>query len=506
MVRVLMLGWEFPPHISGGLGTACQGICEGLAAAGVDVLFVVPRAFGDEEAGRTRVVGANQVELGPEARPEAAVARERAGSTAGARSEPTPAAAALRAPAAVAAVAQVRALGAPPESGIVVESLLRPYLDPQEYARELEARGIDRPEAERLAHAGPSWAGGLSPAPFQRDTGGWRAWTHAVATEAAARRAPLARTRFEFSGGYGSDLFEEVARYARVVAHLAAAERFDVVHAHDWMTAPAALAAARATGRPLVMHAHALERDRSGEHPDARVRAIERLGLVDADRVVCVSHYTAGIVHHDYGVPRARIRVVHNAVTQQDQRSEWHVDRTVTDPVVLFLGRVTMQKGPEYFLEAAAQVVRIRPDVTFVLSGSGDMLARMVEYSARLGLARHVHFTGFLRGDDVERMYASADLYVMPSVSEPFGIAPLEAMALDVPVILSRQSGVAEVVTHALKVDFWDTRELANKILAVLTYAPLREDLIDSGREEVRRMRWEARGALLLAVYKELLR
>jgi len=503
MVRVLMLGWEFPPHISGGLGTACQGICEGLAAAGVDVLFVVPRAFGDEEAGRTRVIGANQVELAPESRPERQAAPRTVGSAPGARAERAPATATPPAPS---AVAQVRGLGAAPAGTLVVESLLRPYLDPEEYARELAARGLEPREAERLARADSAWEGGVSLAPHQRDTAGWRAWTHAVATEAAARRAPRAPVRFEFSGGYGGDLFEEVARYARVVAHLAVSERFDVVHAHDWMTAPAALAAARATGKPLVMHAHALERDRSGEHPDGRVRDIERLGLVDADRVVCVSHYTAGIVHHDYGVPRARIRVVHNAVTQQDQRSEWHVDRALTDPVVLFLGRVTMQKGPEYFLEAAAQVVRVRPDVTFVLSGSGDMLARMVEYSARLGLARHVHFTGFLRGDDVERMYASADLYVMPSVSEPFGIAPLEAMALDVPVILSRQSGVAEVVTHALKVDFWDTRELANKILAVLTYAPLREDLVESGREEVRRMRWEARGSLLLAVYKELLR
>ncbi|MCB9907394.1 MAG: glycosyltransferase family 4 protein [Planctomycetes bacterium] len=498
-MRVLMLGWEFPPHISGGLGTACQGICEGLAASEVEVLFVVPKAFGDEWAPRTRVVGANQVgwneeaSVGPKSRTSVRRAQLQLDPQVGWNH---------------ALGAEVLATGAPaarehaqPTSFVhsyQIDSPLRPYLTAREYSTWVgEADGhpveVDLPP------------GSAPPFPQQRDTAGWLEWTEALAEEARLQAAPSTWVHHEFAGGYGGDLFDEVARYARVVAHLAAQESFDVVHGHDWMTAPAAIAAARAAGKPLVMHAHALERDRSGTAGDVRVQALERLGLVHADRVVCVSHYTANIVHHDYGVPRSRLRVVHNAVTQKEQRAEWHTRRLVKDPIVLFLGRVTMQKGPEYFLEAAALVVKIRPDVTFVLSGSGDMLPRMIEYSAKLGLARHVHFTGFLRGKDVERMYSMADLYVMPSVSEPFGIAPLEAMALDVPVILSSQSGVSEVVTHALKVDFWDTRELANKILAVLEYAPLRDDLIQSGREEVRRMRWEARGSLLRRVYEELM-
>src|SRR5678816_2404765 len=175
-------------------------------------------------------------------------------------------------------------------------------------------------------------------------------------------------------------------------------------------------------------------------------------------------------LHTRYRVDRTRLRVVHNAVTHKEQVAVTHAEKTIPEPVVLFLGRVTFQKGPDYFLEAAARVVRIEPAVKFVISGSGDMLPRMIERAARLGLARHVHFTGFLRGDDVERMYALADIYVMPSVSEPFGISPLEAMALDVPVIVSRQSGVSEVLVSALKVDFWDVQEIANKILGLLRY------------------------------------
>jgi glycosyltransferase involved in cell wall biosynthesis len=173
---------------------------------------------------------------------------------------------------------------------------------------------------------------------------------------------------------------------------------------------------------------------------------------------------------------------------------------------VLFLGRMTLQKGPDYFLEAAARVVQVEPRVKFVMSGSGDMLPVMVERAARLGLARHVHFTGFLHGAEVERMYAMADIYVMPSVSEPFGISPLEAMTLDVPVIMSRQSGVSEVLRNALKVDFWDVVDTANKILALLKHRALREQLMLEGRKELREMRWEERARQMRDVYAEVVR
>lgn len=490
-MRVLMLGWEFPPHISGGLGTACQGICEGLAAAEVEVLFVVPKAFGDESAPRTRVVGANQVQWMPQSPRDAALGVQRVRL----RLDESAASPMPHAAASGPRMDVPKPVRDSFVESVWVDSPLRPYATPSGFWSERAGRSS-------------GWdglpGGSAPPLPPERDTPGWLRWAQALAAEAQTQETPQDWVQDQFAGGYGGDLFDEVARYARVVAHLAAQESFDLVHGHDWMTAPAAIAAAKAADCPLVMHAHALERDRSGQAGDVRVQELERLGLTTADLVVCVSHYTANIVHHDYGVPRDRLRVVHNAVTQKEQQREWHTDRTVKDPIVLFLGRVTMQKGPEYFLEAAARVVPLRPDVTFVFSGSGDMLPRMIEYSARLGLAEHVHFTGFLRGKDVERIYSSADVYVMPSVSEPFGIAPLEAMALDVPVILSSQSGVSEVVTHALKVDFWDTRELANKILAMLEYEPLRRDLVESGRDEVRRMRWELRGTHLRQVYEEL--
>jgi glycogen synthase len=363
----------------------------------------------------------------------------------------------------------------------------------------------------------PEVAARLATAGAPADADGWRAL--ALAIRDAIAPLPTGRVvpaygpqeeyeweeRLEFRGGYGPGLFDEVARYALAVAEIARQETFDVIHAHDWISFPAAAAAAAVSGKPVVAHVHASEYDRSGDNINVAVKQIEQLGLDVAQRVVCVSHYTAGILRRRYRVDPKKIRVVHNAVTQQEQRREWHHERYVRDPIVLFLGRITFQKGPDYFLEAAARVVEVRPDVLFVLSGSGDMLPAMVERSAELGLARNAVFTGFLRGKDVERMYSLADLYVMPSVSEPFGITPLEAMALDVPVIVSRQSGVSEILTHALKVDFWDVEELANKILAVLEYPPLRESLVESGRDEVRRMRWELRGQLVRDIYQELL-
>jgi glycosyltransferase involved in cell wall biosynthesis len=306
-------------------------------------------------------------------------------------------------------------------------------------------------------------------------------------------------------GRYARDLFSEVARFTLAVGELAMDEDFDLVHAHDWMTFPGAILAARRRGKPLVVHVHSCEYDRSGDGADRRIVEIEQAGLDAADRVVCVSHYTAGVVTSRYHVDPSRIRVVHNAVTQRDQVEELHLEKVIDEPIVLFLGRVTFQKGPDYFLQAAARVVREEPKVRFVLGGTGDMLPTMIEESARMRLQRHLSFTGFLSGIDVERMYALADIYVMPSVSEPFGIAPLEAMALDVPVIVSRQSGVAEILEHALKVDFWDVEEIANKILALLRQPALRRQLVEDGRGEVARMRWELRGQLLRDIYAEIL-
>jgi glycosyltransferase involved in cell wall biosynthesis len=330
-------------------------------------------------------------------------------------------------------------------------------------------------------------------------------WKRVVREEREVPVEPVVRRRvLEFSGVYGPDLMQEVARYALAVEQIAKQRDFDVIHAHDWMSWPAGLAAARASKKPLVIHVHATEHDRSGDRPNTAVQEIEQLGLDGADRVVCVSHYTKRQLLQHYRLDESKVRIVHNALTQKEQADRVKVEKRIDAPIVLFLGRVTFQKGPEYFLEAASRVVRVRPDVKFVIAGSGDMLNSTIERVARMGLARNVHFTGFLTGEDVERMYAMADVYVMPSVSEPFGIAPLEAMALDTPVILSRQSGVSEVLHSALKVDFWDVADIANKILAVLTYPALTAELRDEGREEVRAMRWERPAALVRDAYREL--
>jgi glycosyltransferase involved in cell wall biosynthesis len=292
------------------------------------------------------------------------------------------------------------------------------------------------------------------------------------------------------SGGYGGDLFGDAQRYAGLVAALGVHERFDVIHAHDWLAYPAGLALRALTGKPLICHIHATEFDRSGEHINQAVYDIERAGLQGADRVIAVSRLTKSIVHRRYGVPEDRIEVIYNGVDQDSVQPKQGMAIERDEKIVLFLGRITMQKGPEYFIRAAKRVIEKDSRVKFVVAGSGDMAVRMIEEAAALGIGHKVLFTGFLRGRDVDRVFRMADCYVMPSVSEPFGIAPLEAMRNDVPVIVSKQSGVSEVLTHCLKVDFWDTDEMANKIVAVLRYPPLGQTLREHGRFEVRGLKW----------------
>jgi len=451
-----MLGWEFPPHISGGLGTACAGISKGLTENGVEVLFVVPRSFGDEPTGGVELLSASGVVL-TEEQPEPT--RERLAPF-GQKIE--------RVPSAETPLLEWQALDSP----------LRPYMTEHEYAYKLD----------QVRRAQPASA------PWEPESYG---------TTAVLDAPPVAH-QVELEGGYGPNLLAEVERYAEVVRELAGREQFDVIHAHDWMTFAAGVAAKEVSGKPLIAHVHACEFDRSGDRPNAGVCTFEQLGLERADRVICVSEFNADVLRANYRLDERKLRVVHNAITQSEQQERLKVEKTIDDPIVLFLGRITYQKGPDYFLEAAARVLKVMPDVRFVLSGSGDMWPKMVERAAQLGISANTHFTGFLEGTEVERMFAMADLYVMPSVSEPFGISTLEAMALDVPTIISRQSGVSEVLENALKVDFWDVEDLANKILALLMYPALTDELAVSGRQEVERMSWGERGRSLANIYAEV--
>jgi glycosyltransferase involved in cell wall biosynthesis len=306
-------------------------------------------------------------------------------------------------------------------------------------------------------------------------------------------------------GQYRGDLMGQVRRYAMLAVQLSNNAQFDVIHAHDWMTYSAGLAVAAVTGKPLVVHVHSTEFDRSGEHVNQQVYDIERAGMHGADKVVCVSYLTRNIVISRYGVPPEKVDVVYNAVEDPGSSPEFDIAPIRRDErIVLFLGRLTMQKGPEYFLMAAKKVLDKYKKVRFIIAGSGDLVSKSIELSAALGIGRYVTFTGFLRGDDVAKIFRMADLYVMPSVSEPFGIAPLEALSHNVPVIISKQSGVSEVLTHVLKVDFWDTDEMANKILAVLRHPPLQRVLRQQGQIELRKLSWKDSADKCRKIYEEV--
>ena len=465
-MKAFMLGWEFPPHISGGLGTACYGMTKGLAEVGVQVCFVLPTAIPVDTT--------SHVELKS---PSDLPAAGRAALGLGGES-PAPGSAGERTYEHV----EMR----------TVPALLQPYGDPashEQAVRELVRRGIIRdgtqvpllpPDLARAEESAPG-----EPAP-------------------AAMSPPTGSLNVGVGAHYQGDLMSQVHRYARFAVEMARQESFDVVHAHDWMTYPAALAVAAATHKPLVVHVHSTEFDRSGQNVNQQIYDIERTGMHGADKVVCVSHLTRRIVISRYGVNAGRTDVVYNAVDLPDG-GQWQLKAIRrNEKIVLFLGRVTMQKGPEYFLRAAKKVVEKYPDVRFVMAGSGDMMAQCVREVADLKMGSFVTFTGFLRGSDVDRVFQMADLYVMPSVSEPFGIAPLEALSHNVPVIISRQSGVSEVLTHVLKVDFWDVDEMANKILAVLRHPPLQRALRQHGRIELRKLSWRDSAERLKTIYADV--
>lgn len=470
-MKVLMFGWEFPPHLSGGLGTACYGLTRALASRGTEIIFVLPRLGSDAVSlpGRLRLRSASGVVLwedGTEALPlHEQWRRGWSGVPSG-------------------IAGKVLDTVWKERLHIVhVDSGLFPYATETAYQERIERFGT-------VQEALPD----TSSRPYES------VMPERVISQRHAGSAGHTKT-IRLHGGYGKDLMTEVFRYSQAALGMLN-EDFDVIHTHDWMTYPAGMVVKHLTGKPLVAHIHALECDRSGVNMNTEVAAIEKAGLEAADVVVAVSHYTKSRVVALYGINPDKIEVVHNAVTRSESRRAIAAGTPHgSEKRVLFMGRVTYQKGPEYFVEAARLVLTRLPDTRFIMAGSGDMLARMVYRVAQLRLGNRFHFTGFLRGEDVDRIYAMSDLYVMPSVSEPFGIAPLEAMAYDVPVIISRQSGVSEVVRHALKVNFWDTRDLADKICAVLSYPCLAEELVRNCREELKTIRWENAADRLNAIY-----
>ncbi|MFA5785213.1 MAG: glycosyltransferase family 4 protein [Phycisphaerae bacterium] len=415
-IKTFMLGWEFPPLINGGLGTACYGLTKAMDRLGMNVIFLLPGS-------------------GPISFPGKGEGADFSGY-------------------------QFKNV-----TFRVIDSPLRGYssLAPEE-AEQLN------PEDAGLFDYGSEL---FAPAEEQKG--------------------------FKI---YGPDLFWSVEKYANKAVKIAKKENFDIIHAHDWMTYPAAMAVSKLKRRPFVAQVHSTEFDRSGENVNQRVYDIERAGMYAADKVIAVSNYTRNIILRRYSVPASKVEVVYNGV-EHDKSRDCDLGRLPVkhEKIVLFLGRITMQKGPDYFVAAAKKVLEKMDDVKFVMAGSGDMMNRTIELVARMGIGHKVLFTRFLQASNVRKAFRMADLYVMPSVSEPFGITPLEAMSNNVPVLISKQSGVSEVLKNALKVDFWDTNLMPDRIIAVLKHAPLRKTLCEEGYKESYKFRWEDSAARIYEIY-----
>ena len=427
-MKVLMFGWEFPPHISGGLGTACYGLTKGMTSlGGVEILFVVPKTFGDEDQQTVRILGANEVDLGDKIVDYHEYLEK--------------------------------------INYIQINSNLVPYTSPEEYEQLVVN---SRKENQEMIYT---------------RLGG----------------------RFDFSGGYGYNLFQEIANYAIVAGKISREYDFDVIHAHDWLTFPAGIAAKNASGKPLLIHVHATDFDRSGGSVNPGVFEIEKQGMHAADKIIAVSNLTRNTIINNYGIDPNKVVTVYNAVEPIDNPEHLGNIKKPNDRIVTFLGRVTVQKGPEYFIEAAHMVLHKMSNVRFVMAGSGELLLHSIHRIAQLKIGDHFHFTGFLKGEDVKRMFALSDVYVMPSVSEPFGISPLEALQSNVPVIISRQSGVSEILKHAIKIDFWDIHAMADAIYGILNYQGLSNFFRKYGKNEVDNLKWENTAAKVRDIYASVI-
>lgn len=410
-----MFGWEFPPHILGGLGTASYGLTKGLSLQkDMEISFVIPKPHGDEDQSFLKMIGACNTPI---------VWRD-----------------------------------VSPEK---LQERLGPSMSPQDY---YGLRDHIYADFRYL---------------YTNDIG-----------------------CLEFSGRYPNNLLEEINNYSICAGVIARKETFDVIHSHDWLTYPAGIHAKNVSGKPLVIHVHATDFDRSRGKVNPQVYSIEKNGMDYADHIICVSNLTRDTVINKYHQNPAKVTTVHNAVEPVSKKIEDIVPvRNTNDRIVTFLGRITMQKGPEYFVEAAAKVLQKKKHVRFVMAGSGDMMEAMIRLAAKRGISDRFHFPGFLNGDKVYEMLKSSDVYIMPSVSEPFGISPLEAMQVGVPTIISKQSGCAEILDNAIKIDYWDIEAMADAIYSIISYPAMYEFLKTEGKREVDEIKWEYAGQKVRNIY-----
>ena len=413
-LKILMLGWEFPPLKSGGLGTACYGLTRALVRLGAEVAFVLPRMVRSDMSEHLSVFMTDEVQLN--------------------------------------------------QSEIQfyeVDSLLTPYLDEESYARMFQK--INE-EIQLL---------------------GGKHTTHSL---------------------YGKNLLEEVHRFTVLAQKIAKTVSFDLIVCHDWMTFDAALAIKHQSGKPMVAHIHATERDRTGDHPNNLIFEIEKRGLQGADYVIANSNITMKNSHEQYGVPYHRMAPIHLAIDHEDAVIMEPVEKPIAEKLVSFVGRITLQKGPEYFIDTANLVLQHYPNVRFVMAGDGDQMHRMIDRAASLNIANRLLFTGFLNEHEVKKLFRMSDLYVMTSVAEPFGLTVLEALRQGTPCIVPKTAGVAEILQNVLKCDFWDVNELSNCILSVLRFNSMRQVLTNNAQEEVKHITWENTARKTLAAYEHVIK
>jgi glycosyltransferase involved in cell wall biosynthesis len=418
-MKALMFGWEFPPHILGGLGTASYGLTRGMSRqSDMELTFAIPRPWGDEDRSFLRIIGLNT----------------------------TP---------------------------IVWRDVSEEYV------------------AKRI--------GKIMPPSLYFDLR-----NHIYANFSYRNTNDLGC--LEFSGRYPSNLLEEINNYSIVAGVIARTVESDIIHSHDWLTYPAGIHAKSVTGKPLVIHVHATDFDRSRGKVNPQVYGIEKDGMDHADHIITVSNLTRQTVIEKYHQDPSKVTTVHNAVEPLSTEVEAIKSKKGTkDKVITFLGRITMQKGPEYFVEAAARVLKKTRNVRFVMAGSGDMMNQMIRLAAQRNISDRFHFTGFLKGSQVYEMLKSSEVYVMPSVSEPFGISPLEAMQCGVPSIISKQSGCAEILNNAVKVDYWDIEAMADAMYSIVTYPAMYEHLKEEGKREVDAITWEDAGQKVRKIYEKTL-
>jgi len=426
--KVLMLGWEFPPVINGGLGVACHDLCIAMAKHAT-VTMIIPKSNPGFTVKNLELIGLDTID----SRTLKHVNYKEEYKTF--------------------------------ENVHFIPTDLNPYYT--ERKSTFEVPDVDELHSQYLKEI-----------------------------KIGSKKAKV----FHIDDLYGGDVIEKVTVFGELASRLALTLDFDIIHAHDWMTMLAGMEIKAKTGKPLVVHVHSLEVDRGGVNSQGWVYQMEKKGMLAADVLMPVSNFTGNIINEYYGIDHKKIFPVHNGIRAVEP---FKSDSPFRERMVLFIGRLTRQKGPEYFVDIAAKVLEKNTNVRFIMAGTGDMSNKILERVAEKRIGNRFHLAGFLGLDKVRKLLSIADAYCMPSVSEPFGLSAVEAAQFDVPVVISKQSGVAEVLTGALKFDFWDINHAAEYILRVLSDDTLNQQVIDDAEKDLKGISWDIAASKVMEGYKK---